>query len=100
MSVQMPVLRFARLRLITLFGLTVFFAANGPTGATTGFSTLYDFQGGSDGGQPFGSLIFDGAGALYSHNFRVRHVFKLTPPAVAGGVWIESVPTRAIHTPA
>ena len=31
-AVQMPVLRLARLRLITLFGLTVFFAANGPTG--------------------------------------------------------------------
>jgi len=69
MSVQMPVLRLARLRLITLFGLTVFFAANGRTGATTGFSTLYDFQGGSDGGQPFGSLIFDGAGALYGTTY-------------------------------
>jgi len=48
-AVQMPVLRLARLRLITLFGLTVFFAANGPTGATTGFSPDFSNGAGASG---------------------------------------------------
>jgi len=29
-------------------------------------TTLYSFSGGSDGGHPYGSLIADGSGALYS----------------------------------
>lgn len=50
----MPLLRLvARLRLIALFGLAVFIAESGPAGASTAFSTLYDFQAGSDGMLPY-----------------------------------------------
>jgi len=58
---------------------------------------LYDFTGGSDGGQPFGSLVFDTAGNLYGTtgfggstncNLGCGTVFKLTP---GSGGWTESV---------
>jgi uncharacterized repeat protein (TIGR03803 family) len=56
---------------------------------------LYNFQGGSDAGGPFGGLIAD-SGALYgtgnhggTSNFGA--VFKLTPPAARGGAWTEIV---------
>jgi uncharacterized repeat protein (TIGR03803 family) len=55
-------------------------------------TTLYSFSGGSDGGHPYGSLIADGSGALYSTTFEdLGTVFKLTPPPPTGGPWIKSV---------
>jgi uncharacterized repeat protein (TIGR03803 family) len=106
MSEQMPILRLgARLRPFALFTLMAFFSANGPAGAATGFGTLNDFQGGSDGAAPIGSLIFDAAGALYGTTIAEGNagcasalgisgcgtVFKLTPPATSGGAWTKSV---------
>ena len=55
-------------------------------------TTLYSFSGGSDGGHPYGSLIADGSGALYSTTFEdLGTVFKLTPPPPTGGPWTKSV---------
>jgi uncharacterized repeat protein (TIGR03803 family) len=63
-------------------------------------TTLYAFQGGSDGVGPNGDLVFDTAGNLYgttvggggSNNCGCGVVFELT--LGAGGEWTESV----IHT--
>jgi uncharacterized repeat protein (TIGR03803 family) len=57
---------------------------------------LYSFTGGSDGGAPYGSLIFDKYGALYGTTYNggspgFGTVFKLAPPASVGGSWNESV---------
>jgi len=60
-------------------------------------SVLYNFTGSSDGGQPYGSLIFDAAGNLYGTtnfggtsncNQGCGTVFKLSP---GSGGWTESV---------
>ena len=56
---------------------------------------LYAFQGGSDGGEPEGSLVFDAAGNLYgttsAHNdIGQGTVFQLSPPAQQGGDWTET----------
>lgn len=50
-----------------------------------GFSVLYPFTGGSDGGYPYAGLIADGAGNLYSTTSGGGAdgggaVFKLAPP--------------------
>jgi uncharacterized repeat protein (TIGR03803 family) len=60
-------------------------------------TVLYSFTGGADGGDPMAGLISDSVGNLYGTTqfggvgypgFGV--VFKLTPPAVAGGSWTET----------
>ena len=58
--------------------------------------TLYSFTGASDGGGPYAGLIFDASGALYSTTAGGGTngggtVFKLTPPAISGGAWTETV---------
>jgi uncharacterized repeat protein (TIGR03803 family) len=57
-------------------------------------SVLYRFQGGTDSINPSG-LIFDKSGALYGTAgggvYNEGSVFKLSPPAVQGGAWTESV---------
>ncbi len=82
----------------TVFALT-------PTNATGGFkfSTLYSFQGGTDGATPqFGALTVGAGGVLYGATYfggtscagsgnGCGTVFSLTPPAAAGGAWTESV---------
>jgi uncharacterized repeat protein (TIGR03803 family) len=55
---------------------------------------LYTFSGGSDGSQPWGGLIFDGAGNLYGTTYRggasdAGTVYELTPGT--GGAWTETV---------
>jgi uncharacterized repeat protein (TIGR03803 family) len=55
---------------------------------------LYHFTG-TDGSQPSSGLIFDSRGALYGEAIYGGYndagvVFKLTPPAMQGGAWIES----------
>jgi uncharacterized repeat protein (TIGR03803 family) len=70
-----------------------------PDGSWTA-SVLYSFAGGTDGGNPFGDLIFDAAGNLYgttvtgggagcSDQLGCGTVFELTPNA--DGTWKESV---------
>jgi uncharacterized repeat protein (TIGR03803 family) len=60
-------------------------------------SVIYHFTGSSDGGQPYASLIFDGAGNLYGTtgfggstncNLGCGTVFKLTPGSSG---WTETV---------
>jgi uncharacterized repeat protein (TIGR03803 family) len=60
-------------------------------------TVLYSFTGSTDGGQPYGSLVFDAAGNLYGTtsyggnsncNLGCGTVFKLTP---GSGGWTESV---------
>jgi uncharacterized repeat protein (TIGR03803 family) len=55
-----------------------------PSGGGWSYSSLHDFTGGSDGGYPYCSLVFDAAGNLYgttfyggAHNAGV--VFEITP---------------------
>jgi uncharacterized repeat protein (TIGR03803 family) len=65
---------------------------------------IHDFAGGpSDGGLPSTTLILDSNGALYGTTFEggsgpcggftsgCGAVFKLSPPASAGGVWTPSI---------
>jgi uncharacterized repeat protein (TIGR03803 family) len=64
--------------------------------------TLHDFQGtGTDGGNPVGGLIFDGAGNLYGttstggstgicNQYGCGTVFKLSPKSGGGG-WSEKI---------
>lgn len=58
-------------------------------------SVLYKFTGGS-GSNPYSTLVFDAAGSLYGTtlnggSFDIGVVFRLTPPASAGGAWTEAV---------
>ena len=59
-------------------------------------TVLHTFRGGVDGANPYNTLLFDTAGALYgtawkggSHGAGIA--FKLTAPTVAGGAWSESI---------
>jgi len=57
---------------------------------------LYSFTGGDGGGSPETGLTFDQAGDLYGTTSAggtssLGTVFELSPPAVAGGLWTESV---------
>lgn len=62
-------------------------------------TVLYNFTGGSDGGSPLASLIFDGAGNLYgtasqggtASQYSSGVAFEISPNS---GVWLETV----IHT--
>ena len=56
---------------------------------------LYQFTGGSDGGQPYAGVIFDHAGNLYGATFignlySYGAVFKLSPPRDQNGAWAET----------
>jgi len=58
-------------------------------------TTLYDFTGFSDGGNPSGLVIGDG-GVLYGGTssggaFGLGTIFTLTPPPSPGGPWTEAV---------
>jgi hypothetical protein len=59
-------------------------------------STLYSFSGGSDGDNPNAPLLVDSSGNLYSSTYaggasNLGAIFELSPPAVQGGAWTESV---------
>jgi uncharacterized repeat protein (TIGR03803 family) len=51
-------------------------------------STIYTFQGGSDGGGPWGSLILDQSGNLYGTTYTLGRVFELKP---SGNGWTYTV---------
>jgi uncharacterized repeat protein (TIGR03803 family) len=77
------------------------FQLEAPTsaGGAWTFNVLYTFQGGDDGEVPVSGVIFDSAGNLYGTTFfggacNNGTVFELSPPAIAGGAWTESV----LHT--
>jgi hypothetical protein len=62
----MPTARLVtRTWLIALFAIIALLATSVPAGAQATFQTLYNFQEGSGGNAPDGSLIFDASGALY-----------------------------------
>jgi len=63
---------------------------------------LYSFNGGTDGVNPLGQLVFDPAGNLYGvtpnggsscpeSNLGCGVVFKLSPPTAEGGAWTETI---------
>ncbi len=62
---------------------------------------LHEFSGGSDGRYPEGNLVFDSAGNLFGttangggtgcSGLGCGTVFRLKPPAMAGGTWTETV---------
>jgi uncharacterized repeat protein (TIGR03803 family) len=64
-------------------------------------TTLYSFTGGTDGAQPQAAVVRDTSGNLYGtasvgglknqYTNNNGTVFKLSPPAVAGGAWTETV---------
>ena len=65
-------------------------------------TVLYEFTGGSDGGNPFAGLVIGGDGALYGTTAAggtgtcdpfagCGTVFSLTPPTSLGGAWTETV---------
>jgi uncharacterized repeat protein (TIGR03803 family) len=68
--------------------------------AASQFKVLYTFTGGTDGGNPYSALIFDGSGNLYSTTYSGGQagcygglgcgtVFQLAPNS--GGGWTENV---------
>lgn len=68
----------------------------GPVQAARGFTTLHQFSGGGDGGNPLAGLTFDPAGNLYgavagSAMLGNGAIFKLTPPVAGGSAWNETV---------
>jgi uncharacterized repeat protein (TIGR03803 family) len=82
--------------LLALCFVTVSFAAFAQSGdgATARAETiLYSFKGGTDGGQPFGRMIFDKAGSLYGTTVDEYGgngtVYKLSRKAGRG--WIKTI---------
>jgi len=63
-------------------------------GAAWTETILYNFQGGSDGGQPFSGIVIGANGALYGttpvDDGSLGTVFEVAPPAAPGGVWTGS----------
>jgi uncharacterized repeat protein (TIGR03803 family) len=80
----------------TVFKLTPPVAAGAPWTE----SVLYGFSGGGDGRAPFAPLVADANGALYGTTVQggvtagggagFGTVFRLAPPAIAGGAWTLS----------
>jgi uncharacterized repeat protein (TIGR03803 family) len=66
-------------------------------GGPWNYSVLYNFSGGSrDGGSPEGGVSIDRSGRLYGTaasggRFASGVVFRLDPPSIAGGNWMQTV---------
>jgi hypothetical protein len=61
-----------------------------------GLTTIYNFTGGTDGGNPDAPLVIAEAGVLYGAAYwggekNYGAVFSLTPPASPGAAWAETV---------
>lgn len=69
--------------------------APGAATKTWAFATLYAFQGGLDGANPYGGVVFDTSGALYGTTAFGGHrgagtVYKLAPPAPGKTAWTKT----------
>ena len=65
-------------------------------GGSPSEAVLYNFTGGLDGFAPYSSLTVNSSGILYGTTEFGGHsgtgvIFSMTPPAVSGGSWTESV---------
>jgi uncharacterized repeat protein (TIGR03803 family) len=83
-------------------GCGVVFELSTPTWT---YQTLYEFQGGDDGINPQGYIVFDSKGNLYSTTTEGGGgkgdsdvAFELTPSSI-GGAWTETVLHRFIGAP-
>ncbi len=79
--------------LAVVFGFVTAFAG---TASAQTVNTLYSFTGTPDGADPFGGLVADSKGNFYGttqHGGLSNNgtVFELSPPATAGGAWVETV---------
>jgi len=59
-------------------------------------SVLYSFQGGTDGSTPYSTPVPDASGNLYGTTLwgganGLGIVYELSPPAVSGGAWTETI---------
>jgi uncharacterized repeat protein (TIGR03803 family) len=79
--------------LLTALVILTSYAAAQDTSPT--LRTLYNFTGGSGGGNPFASVVIGPDGVLYGTTdggtTSNGTVFSLTPPASPGGAWTETV---------
>jgi len=75
----------------------IFCASGAAQNPPPSLTTLYNFTGGSDGGNPSSPLVIGDGGVLYgtTENYEFVYysgaVFALTPPESAGGAWTETV---------
>jgi hypothetical protein len=65
-------------------------------GGSWTFNTVYNFQGGSDGVTPVGTLILSPSGklfgsTLYGGTDGMGTAYQLAPPAQTGGSWTETI---------
>ncbi len=79
-----------------VYGYGTVFELTPGTGGVFTQTMLYSFTGFADGGNPQAGLIISPNGVLYGTTefggaLGVGTVFELTPPAVAGGAYTESV---------
>jgi hypothetical protein len=65
------------------------------SGGTWTEQILISFTGGNVGYQAWGSLVLNSKGAFYGVT-TAANVYKLTPPAVSGGPWTETVLSRSM----
>jgi uncharacterized repeat protein (TIGR03803 family) len=80
-----------RQRAIALLMCGAYGAAQPP-----GLTTIYNFSGTSDGGNPHAPVVIGEGGVLYGTTWSggahsLGTVFSVTPPASPGGAWTETV---------
>jgi len=93
--------------LLAAFAASAAMLAGVPTSEAASAGTpivLHAFAGGTDGATPLGGLIADRAGALIGTTSKggstfcagagCGTIFRLVPPAVAGGAWTEQIMAR------
>lgn len=89
-----------RFRLTPIFLLTLNVILTAAYAFSSSYRVLYRFQGGADGAAPVAAMIADSVGNLYgttpqggggSCSGGCGTVFELSPPAVAGGEWTETI---------